>query len=87
MTSRALNAAGLTSEEVAAVDLLSAAGHGSPDRSVLHRARDLSRAPGGAGHIARVVARASIEDRLDGALPEGEILAALALLPDPRLAR
>jgi hypothetical protein len=86
-TSRALTAAGLTAEEVAAVDLLSRGGHRSPDSSVLRRARDLSDAPGAAGHIARVVARAAIEDLVDGAHPEGDALAALALLPDPRLMR
>jgi hypothetical protein len=85
-TSRALTAAGLTSDEVAAVDLLARGDHRSPRGSVLHRARDLSTAPGVAGHIARVVARASIEDLLDGAHPNGDTLAALALLPDPRLA-
>jgi hypothetical protein len=37
-------------------------------------------------HLARVVARAAIEDRLDGARPVGETLTALYLLPDPRLA-
>ena len=83
-TSRALTAAGLTSEEVAAVDLLARADHRSSAGSVLRRARDLSDAPGMAGHIARVVARAAIEDLLDGARPNGETLAALALLPDPR---
>jgi hypothetical protein len=84
-TSRALTAAGSTSDEVAAVDLLSGAGHLSPDGPVLHRARTLSEASGRAGYLARVVARAAIEDLLDGARPEGETLAALALLPDPRL--
>jgi hypothetical protein len=84
-TSRALIAAGLTAEEVAAVDLLARADHRSPNGSVLHRARKLSDAPGVAGHIARVVARAAIEDLLDGAHPDGDTLAALALLPDPRL--
>src|SRR5439155_6365735 len=85
-TSRALTAAGLSRDEVAAVDLLARARRPSPNGSVLHRARDLSEAPGLAGHLARVVARASIEDLLDGARPERETLAALALLPDPRLA-
>jgi hypothetical protein len=69
----------------AAVDLLARAGHRSVAGSVLHRARDLSDAPGVAGHIARVVARAAIEDLRDGAQPDGDTLAALALLPDARL--
>jgi hypothetical protein len=84
-TSRALTAAGLTAEEVAAVDLLACAGHRSPNGSVLHRARVLSEAPGVAGHVARFVAHAAIEDLLDGAHPDGDAQAALALLPDPRL--
>jgi hypothetical protein len=33
-----------------------------------------------------VVARATIEDRLDGAPPKGETLTALRLRPDPGLA-
>jgi hypothetical protein len=36
--------------------------------------------------FARVVTRAAIEDRLDGARPVGETLTALSLLPDPRMA-
>jgi hypothetical protein len=86
VTSRALTAAGLTREEVAPVDLLGHAAHLSSLRSVLHSARALSKAPGRAGYLARVVARAAIEDRLDGARPDGETLAALRLLPDPWLA-
>jgi hypothetical protein len=85
VTSRALSAAGLTSEEVAAVDLLAHAAPASLERSVLRRARALSQAPGRAGYLARVVARAAIEDRLDGVRPEAETLTALRLLPDPPL--
>jgi hypothetical protein len=84
VTSRALTAAGLTAEEVAAVGLLARAAHASAHGSVLHRARAVSKAPGLAGYLARVVAQAAIEDRLDGARPEGEALAALRVLPDPR---
>jgi len=84
-TSPALTTAGLTAEEVAAVDLLARWCHRSPNGSVLRRACDLSDAPGVAGHIARVVARAAIQDLLDDAHPDGETRAALALLPDPRL--
>ena len=86
VTSRALTAAGLTKDEMAAVHLLAHAAHPSAQRSVLHRARALSKAPGLAGYLARVVARAAIEDRLGGARPEGETLTALCLLLDPRLA-
>ena len=80
---RALIAAGLTKDEMAAVELFDAPS--APPDSVLHQARRLSNAPGRAGHFARVVARAAIEDRLDGARPSGEILSALRLLPDPGL--
>jgi hypothetical protein len=38
------------------------------------------------GPLARVVARAAIEDRSDGGRPIGETLTALYVLPDPRLA-
>jgi hypothetical protein len=75
----------LATEEVAPVDLLSGARNVSPQSSILSRARTLSKAPGRPGYLARVVARVSIEDLLDGDRPEGETLAALALLPDPRL--
>jgi hypothetical protein len=84
-TDRALSAAGLNTEEVAAVDLLARVAHPSAARSALHRARALSSAPGLAGHLARVVARAAIEDRLAGEPADGDTLAALRLLPDPRL--
>ena len=83
VTARALRAAGLTKDEMAAVELFDAPQ--APRRSVLHRARSLSGAPGRPGQLARVVARAAIEDRLDGARPTGETLTALRLLPDPGL--
>jgi hypothetical protein len=86
-TSRALLAAGLTREEVAAIDLLARAGQPPPEDSVLHRVRALSEAPGRGGYLARVIARAEIEDLLAGERAEGETLAALCLLPDPRLTR
>jgi len=81
---RALIAAGLTKDEVAAVELFDA----SVARlgSTSEPARILSSAPGRPGQLARVVARAAIEDRLDGAPPSGETLTALRLLPDPGLA-
>jgi hypothetical protein len=77
--------AGLTGEEIDAVDLLAVAGSRSPDRPLLDRTRALAKAPGVAGYLARVVARAAIEDRLEGARPVGDTLTALLLLPDPRL--
>lgn len=79
----ALTAAGLTKDEMAAVELFDAPP--APRRSVLQQARRVSNAPGRPGQLARVVARAAIEDRLDGAWPTGEILTALRLLPDPGL--
>jgi hypothetical protein len=86
VTPRALTAAGLTADEVAAIELLATtpALHGS---SVLRRVRALSQAPGSAGYLARVVARAAIEDWLDGARPDGETLTALCLLPERELKR
>jgi hypothetical protein len=83
---RALSTAGLTKEEMSALELLAAAGCASCAGPLLDRMRTLSKAPGSAGYLARVVARAAIEDRLDGARPVGETLTALCLLPDPRLA-
>jgi hypothetical protein len=44
-----------------------------------------ARVPGRAGQLARVVERAAIEDRLDGAVPRGETSSTLLPLPDPRL--
>jgi hypothetical protein len=86
VTPQVLSTVGLTKEEMSALGLLAAAGSASRARPVLDRVRTLSKAPGPAGYLARVVARAAIEDRLDGARPVGETLTALCLLPDPRLA-
>jgi hypothetical protein len=86
VTPRVLSTVGLTKEELSALELLAAAGSSSPARPLLDRTRTLSKAPGSAGYLARVVARAAIEDRLNGARPVGETLTALYLLPDPRLA-
>jgi hypothetical protein len=87
VTSPALSTAGLTREEMFALELLAAAGLASRALSLLDRVRSLSKAPGSAGYLAPVVARAAIEDRLDAARPAGETLTALSLLPDPWLAR
>jgi hypothetical protein len=86
LTPRALSTVGLTEEEMSALELLAADGRASRARPLLDRMRTLSKAPGSAGYLARVVARAAIEDRLDGTRPVGETLTALCLLPDPRLA-
>jgi hypothetical protein len=85
VTPRALSTVGLTKEEMSALELLAAADSASRARPLLDRMRTLSKAPGSAGYLARVVARAAIEDRLDGARPVGETLTALCLLPDPWL--
>ena len=86
VTPHALSTAGLTTEEMSALRLLAAVGSTSRALPLLDRMRTLSKAPGSAGYLARVVGRAAIEDRLDGAPPVGETLTALSLLPDPRLA-
>jgi hypothetical protein len=86
LTRRALGTVGLTEEEMSALELLAAADRASRARPLLDRMRTLCKAPGSAGYLARVVARAAIEDRLDGARPVGETLTALCLLPDPWLA-
>jgi hypothetical protein len=80
---RDLAAAGLTKAEQQAVELLAEVA--SSERAILERARVLSRAPGRSGQLARVVARAAVEDRLRGAAARGEALSTLLLLPDPRL--
>jgi hypothetical protein len=85
-TPRALSSAGLTNEELSALELLAAAGSAARALPLLDRMRTLSKAPGSAGYLARVVARAAIEDQLDGARPVGQTLTAVSLLPDPRLA-
>ena len=73
----------LTADELAALELFDAPL--AQRHSVLHRARALSNAPGRPRQLARFVARATIEDRLDG--PHGgDSLSALRLLPDPGLA-
>jgi hypothetical protein len=86
VTPQALSTVGLTKEDMSALELLAAAGSASRALPLLDRIRTLSKAPGSAGYLARVVARAAIEDGLDGARPVGETLTALCLLPDPRLA-
>jgi len=83
VTPRSLKAAGLTPDEVAAIELLTTT---RAERSSVQRARELSKAPGRAGRLARVVLRAAIEDRHHGAPADADASSALLLLPDPRLA-
>jgi hypothetical protein len=86
VTPRALSTIGLTAAEMSALELLAVAGPASRALTLLDGMRPLLKAPGSAGYLARVVARAAIEDRLDGARPVAGTLTALCLLPDPRLA-
>jgi hypothetical protein len=86
-TPRALRSAALSNDELAAIELFGKVCPPESARPLLPRVRALAAAPGLVGYIARVVARAGIEDRLDGARPTGDTLAALLLLPDPRRAR
>ena len=85
VTAHALGAVGLTSEEIRALELLAPLGSPPCIVPLVDGMRRLSKAPGSAGYLARVVARAAIEDQLDDAPPAGETLTALCLLPDPRL--
>jgi hypothetical protein len=84
VTRPALAAAGLTDTEIRAVDLLAYAVPPALENVRLSRVRAIARAPGFAGHLARVVARASLRDRLSAARSTGEGLTALHLLGDPR---
>jgi hypothetical protein len=84
VTRRALAAAGLTDTEVRAVDLLAHADPAAPPHVRLSRIRAIAGAPGCAGHLARVVAHAALNDRLGGTRPTGEALTAQRLLGDPR---
>ena len=86
-TSHAFAAAGLSEVEVAAIKLLAHFDPPSAKHPTLSRVRVLSQAPGLAGYLARVVARAALKDRLAGQRPGGETLAALRLRPDPGLAK
>jgi hypothetical protein len=83
---RPLRTVGLTNAELSALELLAATGSAARTLPLLERMRTLSKAPGSAGYLARVVARAAIEDQLDTARPVGETLTALSVLPDRRLA-
>jgi hypothetical protein len=87
VTAQALTADIVTKDELVAIDLFADNDPSTSPTPLLARVRALSTAPGLPGYLARVVARAGIEDRLDGAPPTGDALAALRVLPDPRLAR
>lgn len=87
VTPNALAAAGLTDAEIRAIELLACVDPTAPDDTRLARVRAIAEASGSAGYLARVVAHAALEDRLEGAGPTGESLTALRLLTDPRFAR
>jgi hypothetical protein len=74
VTRQALSTVGVTKEEMSALEILSAAGCSSRALPLLDSMGRLSKAPGSAGYLARVVTRAATEDRLDGARPVGETL-------------
>ena len=77
---RAFTIAGLTVAELAAIDLLAYADPPWPAHASLERVKRIVQADGAAGHLARVVARAAINDRWAGRRPLGDGLAALAVL-------
>jgi hypothetical protein len=87
VTLEAFAAAGLRKEEVEAIELLAYFEQASAEAPVLLRVRALLKAPGLPGYLARVVARAAIEERLDGQRPCSDTAAALLVLPDPQLAK
>jgi hypothetical protein len=83
---RDLASVGLTASERAAIELLSELDLPTPGRKELQRLYAIAREPGGTGHIARVVAGASLWERLAHAPAAGEDQARLRLLTDPRFA-
>jgi hypothetical protein len=83
---RRLGSASLTPSERGAIELLAHLDAPIPGRKELQRVYAIARAPGGAGHIARVVGGASLWERLAQFSPAGEEQARLRLLTDPRFA-
>jgi hypothetical protein len=83
---RDLASVGLTSSERGAIELLAQVDVPAPGRNELHRLYAIAREPGATGHIARVVARASLWERLAHAPAAGEDQTRLRLLTDPRFA-
>jgi hypothetical protein len=83
---RRLASAGLTRSEHEAIELLAQVDVPAPGRAELQRLYAIARAPGRPGHIARVVARASLWERLAHVPVIREDQATLRLLTDPRFA-
>jgi hypothetical protein len=86
-SARDLSAAGLTPPEMEAIELLADTDPLSNGPADLERARALTQAPGSAGRIARVVARAALIDLLRTGHSLGDHFAALTLLDESRYAR
>jgi hypothetical protein len=84
---RDLASVGLTPAEREAIELLAQFDVPAPGRSELQRLYAIARVPGATGHIARVVARASLWERLVRAPAGGEDQTRLRLLTDPRFAK
>jgi len=83
---RDLASVGLTASERGAIELLVDVDTPSPGRDELQRLYAIAREPGGTGHIARVVAGASLWEHLTHAPSADEDQARLRLLTDPRFA-
>jgi hypothetical protein len=81
-----LASVGLTPSERAAIELLAEADLPAPGCKELQRLYAIAREPGGTGHIARVVAGASLWERLAHTPAAGEDQTRLRLLTDPRFA-
>jgi hypothetical protein len=84
---RGLESAGLTPPEREAIELLAHVDVAAPGRREMERLYAIARVPGGTGYIARVVARASLWERLADAPAASEDQTRLRLLTDPRFAR
>jgi hypothetical protein len=83
---RDLGSVGLTSSEHGAIELLAEVDVPAPGSGELERLYAIAQEPGGPGHIARVVAGASLWERLAHAPVAGEDETRLRLLTDPRFA-
>jgi hypothetical protein len=83
---RGLAGVALTPAERGAIELLADLDVPVPGRAELQRLYGIARAPGGAGYIARVVARASLWERLADCAAANEDQTRLCLLTDPRFA-
>jgi hypothetical protein len=83
---RELASVGLTASERGAIELLVDVDAPPPGSDELQRLYAIAREPGGPGHIARVVAGASLWEHLTHAPAVDEAQVRLRLLTDPRFA-